>query len=368
MRNVQEIVRAHYEHNIISSGKIYPQFDFGDGLTELLVLLHYRVGLEDIQGALGWSEETTRAKLQLLAEHDFLRGMEGSRPRPTSMVITDEDGRHLYDLGAPAAQHTAGLIRSRTSEIIALYETLQCSRTIAFPEVSLLLLSNVLLDSWQIGTVVRRFAGAETRTPRHGMHYYHSIQENRFSGIREAFGIYGNDFRSFGRYFVGVYGNCRHTVRTLLSVDPAELRRLLQAEQTTPTKELCISLLDSIVARTLDPNHRLDPLTEQSLRALGVMQDGRIVVPVLSPQEESDILPRMAQLVADDLIEILNRCRPALTSYYRESGYSEEVTFDEFLMWWYHFFYTKVTDLLIEDGTISIPRAGLSTYVCVMED
>ena len=33
-------------------------------------------------------------------------------------------------------------------------------------------------------------------------------------------------------------------------------------------------------------------------------------------------------------------------------------SFEEFFIWWYHFIYTKVTDILAENRVLTIPKEG----------
>jgi len=52
-----------------------------------------------------------------------------------------------------------------------------------------------------------------------------------------------------------------------------------------------------------------------------------------------------------------------LASAHERSPYSEEVTFDEFFIWWYHLFYSATTDWLAHRGLLEVPRFGNTTYL-----
>ena len=43
-------------------------------------------------------------------------------------------------------------------------------------------------------------------------------------------------------------------------------------------------------------------------------------------------------------------------------GYSKEITFDEFFIWWYHFIYTKATNLMAEENMLKVPVGGNFSY------
>jgi hypothetical protein len=53
----------------------------------------------------------------------------------------------------------------------------------------------------------------------------------------------------------------------------------------------------------------------------------------------------------------------SLKEYFASSRYSKEITYEEFFIWWYHFFYTKITEELIKQGIISISTQENQTYI-----
>ena len=78
-------------------------------------------------------------------------------------------------------------------------------------------------------------------------------------------------------------------------------------------------------------------------------------------------MSEFAGWATDDLIAFLEARRDALTSAYEASVYSGEITFEEYFMWWYHFFYSAITDALVTEGVIEIPAAGVATYSLVAQ-
>jgi len=62
------------------------------------------------------------------------------------------------------------------------------------------------------------------------------------------------------------------------------------------------------------------------------------------------------------LIGLLNKDREYIEGVFQKTGYSNEVTFEEFFMWWYHFIYTRATNILAEKNYITIPEQGNFFY------
>ena len=58
------------------------------------------------------------------------------------------------------------------------------------------------------------------------------------------------------------------------------------------------------------------------------------------------------------LIDILSKEIDYMNQIYEISGYNDEISFEEFFIWWYHFMYTKATDILAESRVITIPKEG----------
>ena len=66
-------------------------------------------------------------------------------------------------------------------------------------------------------------------------------------------------------------------------------------------------------------------------------------------------LSEIAGLITDELVALLEMHRGKLIRSYRRGGYAREVTFEEYAIWWYHFFYTGITDNLVLKGYITKP-------------
>ena len=176
----------------------------------------------------------------------------------------------------------------------------EISKTQDFEKWSFLILSNVLLDSWQIDNVEKYYLNKEKRPNRHGKNYYYSIMENTDKN-RETFGIYGNQYEEINGKAISIYGNNR----------------------------LNISLKES--------KNEISKL-------------------------DNEIFIKIANDFKPKLIDILNSEDDYIRKIYKETGYQKEITFEEFFIWWYHFMYTQTTEIMNDNNMLIIPESGNFEY------
>ncbi len=73
-------------------------------------------------------------------------------------------------------------------------------------------------------------------------------------------------------------------------------------------------------------------------------------------------LDKMAEGFRPRLLGVLEGARGYAEKVYADSGYSKEVAFNEFYIWWYHFIYTRAIDLMAEEGMLKVPAGGNFLY------
>jgi hypothetical protein len=61
-------------------------------------------------------------------------------------------------------------------------------------------------------------------------------------------------------------------------------------------------------------------------------------------------------------LKVLNEQTGYSHEVYEKSGYSDEIAFEEFFIWWYHFIYTSATDILAKRNLLIIPVDGNFYY------
>ena len=79
-------------------------------------------------------------------------------------------------------------------------------------------------------------------------------------------------------------------------------------------------------------------------------------------REDNDKLFNMADIFAPVLLEALEANRTYMNDVFTKTGYADEIRFEEFFIWWYHFIYSRATDILAEKGALTIPESGNFFY------
>ena len=255
--SIDEILAVQYENKMISSGANRPAIGLRrDNRQDILVLLHHGFSAEDIRIHFGWSADELSQRMQLLIENDFVKIDGAGGFQPASMVITRSDALGLAELARKIARPAADALISKIPEIRRAYETLPPFKGIPFEQSSLLILSDVILDNWQINNIERDFLKKE-RSLRHGLHYYHSLQQKSEEGGKESFGIYGNQMWSQTGLMTGVYGNKRLSSRHLLSLDAEDFVQTFAMEKGLSLSSMRGEVLSALVAYARDKVARL---------------------------------------------------------------------------------------------------------------
>lgn len=360
--DLKEILQVEYAGKLISSGKNRPQINLRkDNLRDLIILLHHRVQINDIKSYFAWDDEELNKRLNLLIENDFIKYHESEIYLPTSMVIDQAQGEILQQQTKSIAGPISEIIIKRMPEIKKYYYELEFFEGITFEEASFLVISDVLLDNWQINNVEEIFLKTD-RTDRHGMNYYHSFQEKTKKNDKESFGIYGNQMWGYGKFQIGIYGNKRSTSVNFLTLKKKDFIDMFDMPETTSVYDFKGSLLETIVHYSESSDHLMDATHKEGFNRIDLMDEDKLKIPVMNRRDYT-ALSELSLLVTEDLVNVLEQNRDILHANYLNSIYSNEITFEEYFIWWYHFLYSEVTDILVEKGFIKIPSSGITTYV-----
>jgi hypothetical protein len=279
------------------------------------------------------------------------------------MVVTFEDARTYLRPDNRLVEAAANLILRKLPLVKAQSRTLPSLAGAAWESMSFFVLSDVLLDNWQIANIERLFVRA-ARTLRTGGRYYYTILEKAATDPREPFGLYGNTGSEWGSVQVGLYGNDRFSGGTLLSIPDSVFNAMFGFPEDVTPKEARQRLADSMVQALRGNAGSLPAAERQALAQLGLATDDMPNV-LLLREQDYNALDRVAALVTTDLVRLLERNRRRILATYRASPYVEEVSPNEYLLCWYHFFYTAVTNRLRDARAIHIPPQGTVTYLVV---
>ncbi len=310
---LDDVFSQQYEQKMISSGQNFPDFYAeNDSLNLFLIALHERIPVKKFQKRVGWSSAELNTHIEFLKSKDWLA--PGDSLRPSIFIAGSDDGKALYSHSTPISLEISRAIEDELYKIKKQYQKTKLSKSQSFETMAFFILSDVLLDNWQINAVEKEFLKAETRPERHQNYYYYAIMEH-VQAPREAFGIYGNQYRSLNdSTTLSIYGNNRTVANTKLKNEPQFLEDILK---TAP---------------------RLSAENQQ---------------------EMGDI----AALFKPVLLDILEKHRNYIRHVYQVSGYAKEISFEEFFIWWYHFIYTETTNMLAENGTLTVPEDGNFYYI-----
>ncbi len=353
-----------FEFKMISSGPNRPQISLGSSpFLEILVGLHAGTSPPLLAASLGLSEVALAAKLDSLRNEGAVT-KSGDSLYPTCLVVTPPEGAALTALASQAAEEALSFMRPAVQDVRVRFREIAGLRDFEFDDASFFLISDVLLDNWQINEVERRWLGAER--PERGRARYYCAILARTRQDREAFGVYGNQVSGLGggRY-VGVYGNRRGVGRDLLSLSQARLAQLAAMPETTNRAVLLSRVVDDLErwARHA-PDFEPPPALFAGLSELGLIRQRRPLFAVLDTADQRR-LGALAGTLTDSLVTHLGRWTPRLRDAWRASRWHAETTFEEFRIWWYHFFYTELTNQLAAEDAIDLPETGLFHYLMI---
>ena len=299
---IDYIFKLKIEQALISRGDNFPDFRVKkDSLDKFLFALHKGYSVTDFQKYTNFSDDKISNLISLLQNKNWLHKINDEY-KPTVFIADVNDGKLLYQYAKPISSKIVKAINNRLPVIKSEFQKTELSRKDDFLHWSFLILSDVLLDSWQIDNVEKQFLKQEDRPLRNGKHYYYKIDENTNSEI-ESFGIYGNQSQQVGdNKYISIYGNNRLNLKVTSS-------------QNTVSKE------------------------------------------------DNEIFEKIAENFLPDLLNILEKEKPYCKNIYKKLGYDKEISFEEFFIWWYHFIYTQTTNEMHRQKMLQIPSSGNFDYV-----
>ena len=300
------------EHSIISRGNNFPDFNpYKDSLELILTALHQRTPHKAILEAFNWIPTKLDERIKFLQG----KGWIGKNHLPTIFIALNHEGEALLKASEPIAEDISASIKSIMPKIYSLYNQLSVSKEEDFNGWSFFILSNVLLDNYQIDFVESKFLMNKERPLRNHKNYFYSIIENK-DYPKQKFGIYGNYFRELNDSLsYGIYGNNRLQITAKLK-DQVFLDSLMNQARTIRASDIAV-------------------------------------------------FKEMAHNYSELLLSDLRKNEKYIRKIYRDFHYDQEISFDEFFIWWYHFIYTKVTNNLSERGVITLPKDGNFVYKIV---
>ncbi|WP_395761645.1 hypothetical protein [Bacillus sp. 3G2] len=351
----ENILQTSYEAKMISSGDNSPSIKIkGTKIQYLLVLVHFGFESNAIKMMLNWTNDEFEKCVNSLEVEGLLKQI-GGRYYPTCMVITACEGRKLYNLCEPLIKPTLKIFENYSSHIEDISKRIDTFNHLSKESYSLLLYSGVLLDFGQINHIEENYL-KKKRPLRNKKRYYYAIQEQELTDI-EAFGMYGNTYLDLGEVQIGLYGNSRYSTLNLITANNEIFEEYFQNTNTDINYKKK-QLVKGFVAADRQKDLHLNVVYEK----LGLYQNSQPVIPVFK-STDLFILNEIANIISKDLVLLFKENDKPLKQYFASSRYSKEINYEEFFIWWYHFFYTKVTEELIKQGVIITSTQKNQTYI-----
>lgn len=305
---LKKITGSIYETKTISNGKNSPAIDITkDSLDLFLIALHYKMPYKEIAEYLKWDNLTKKRNTDILIKNGLLKAINNVYV-PTLGIFPIEKGKKLIEKSHIISNQIAESIKVKLDVIKGIHSNLGISKNYSFYDLSFFYIIDILLDMGQINNVEKEFL-REERPLRNGNLYYCAILEKDTTKNTEPFGIYGNQgLLNNDTIYLGVYGNTR---------------------------------------------------TESNI---GWRDYENKEIHYFSKNDFDILINQMPNIILPTLISILERNKSYIKKTYTELGYDEEMTFNEFFIWWYHFIYSETTNKLIKDNIIKKPKNGLLYY------
>ncbi len=356
---IAEALQNTYEVKFIAGDKDRPRYNLGEKkLKEILVLLTLGFKVEEIAAHFGMDEGAMTERLAFLEKEGLVQKTKtGVITRV--MVVPLMEGEGLLEEATPLAEEMVHMMEARLLTIKEEVAMIPSLATFPFEKISFLVLSGMLLDFLQIGPLQEECL-QEALPLRNGKRYTIAILEKDASQAEESFGIPGNRVELFNGLIFGIYGKNRRG-ENFLNLGRNDLQELFSIEAVDSVKAEKKRLLEKLLARK-EKDLPLDENIKEGFRALGIMDEKGIAIPVLARKDEA-ALAKIARLVRQDIKEILSRYEEEIKAGYGLTLWNHHVTYEEFFLWFYHFFYTVVTEGLIARKTIRLPKGGNAQYI-----
>lgn len=357
---IEKIFSTEYEQKMISSGDNMPAIYLpSDSLDKLLIALHFNIPPVDFQKYVGWSDSLLNSNIIFLKSFGFLQENNGIL-EPFVMILPESEAIKMRTFSADLVSKTIQTIKLYSDKIVNRAQSIESLKNHNFDDISLLIMSNVILDNWQIRNIETEFIG-KSRTERHEKQYYLSFQEKRKDDT-EALGIYGNQMKSYGDYYVGLYGNKRHN-KNFITLSKSELEEVfnLSIVEKKDMKSIKAELLDQFYL-AITGEGELKASEQFGFELMGMLRNKSNSIPVFTESEYNELF-EVAEIIKQPLTSLLKGNKAKLKEHFEVSEYSSEITFEEYLIWWYHVYYTEVTDRLIQENMIRLPEIENAMYL-----
>lgn len=331
-----------------------------NNVDKLLILLHNRVGKEEILKELNMGEEEYNNTINRLFAEGLIKTVEGNQFIPACMVITSEEAKDIRNYVSTFGADVAEIIIEKYSQAKEKYSRLNSFFNIPFEDASLFILYNVMMDKWQLNNIVEIFLRSDIPQRGSNRAFVMVHQNDSFAGTEKKIWM-ENKYEDFGDYQLCAFGKISSRENFIdISRDQLinDFMMPASSDESAFKKKIINDLIKFIGGNTKAAN----PNLTFPLNKYGLLYNNQLFLPMIS-EKDNEILIKTAKLVSDNLIGYLDNKRPLFVKKYLSTVYKDEINFREWSFWIYKFIIEEVARILINKGYIKPIERDLFYYI-----
>ena len=175
--SADQLFNKKFKGSLISSGDNFPDFPIRkDSMNLLLISLHENIAISDFKAKTMFNDSKIDSLIHFLEGKNFIHRFE-NQYKPTIFIADAENGLALYKQALPISKEIVKAIKESLPGIKETFSKSDIAKTQSFEDWAFFILSNVLMDNWQIKNVEQKFLHTTSRPLRNGKNYYCSLME-----------------------------------------------------------------------------------------------------------------------------------------------------------------------------------------------
>ncbi|MEW6508440.1 MAG: hypothetical protein AB1432_11910 [Bacteroidota bacterium] len=358
--SVSEMLEGKLSVNVyldkIEIAKILDQKKF----TDILILLHNKVKKEKIISHLNLTEDIYNNLINHLFMNGLIKSSDGKQFVPACMVVTSKEEEEFNRYVSPFANDLAEIVIGKHQIVKEKYLQINSFFNISFDELSLFILYNVMLDKWQSENVVQKFLRSDI-TQRGNNNYYLMIKISDTTLVQEKKIWIENKFTDYNDYYLFGFGRISRR-KNFFDITREELISDFRMSESALDSTFKKRIVDDLIKFMGGEINAANPDLTFPLNKYGLLKNNELLLPVIS-KRDNELILQIAGLITDELINYLDKNRPAFVKQYLSSGYKDEVNFREWLFWLYKFIIAETANILYDKGYIKQPSRELFYYI-----
>jgi hypothetical protein len=284
-----------------------------------------------------------QTRIAALLKAQLLHAAGADSYAPAFPIIHRAEAAWFTNIDPPLTDATVRAIEARQQQLRSRFHAVFHLAAAQERALSLLLFGDALFDRWQTRYVREGFLPGYPPA-RDGKVFFVAALE-KVPGTVGSLGIYSHTEARYEDVSVITYGHTA-VLDPFVGRAPASVPPLIAAYQAF--------------------TRGTSPATAE-LREIGFVRHGRPSVAVVDRSAYAR-LPEITSSFTPELLRLLNADRSKILAAYQASRYARSVSFQEFALWWYHFFDAAVVQRLIKDGLISVPPVGYATLIVLPDE